>query len=206
MSTEERRKILQMVADGKITAEEAATLMRTLDESAEGETEVIGTRSGTGSGGSDAAEFDQVRKRAMNFAMIPLWAGVILTVLSAWWMFSIQQNSGLNFWFFCMSTPLLIGILLIALGAGTGSSRWIYVNVDRSRRADWPKNITIALPLPLGLASWFLKNFGMYIDGLKGTTIDEVLMAISAAKLTTEPLIINVDDNNGGERVQVFIG
>ena len=32
MSSEERRKILQMVADGKISAEEAATLMRTLDE------------------------------------------------------------------------------------------------------------------------------------------------------------------------------
>jgi hypothetical protein len=206
MSTEERRKILQMVADGKITAEEAATLMRTLDESAEEETEVIGTRSGTGSGGSDAAEFDQIRKRAMNFAMIPLWVGVILTILSAWWMFSIQQHAGLNFWFFCMSLPLLFGILLIALGAASETSRWLYVNVDRSRRADWPKNITIVLPLPLGLASWFLKNFGMYIDGLKGTTVDEVIMAISAAKLTTEPLIINIDNHDGGERVQVFIG
>ena len=72
-------------------------------------------------------------------------------------------------------------------------------------QTDWPKNITIALPLPLGLAGWFLKNFGMYIDGLKGTTVDEVIMAISAAKLVTEPLIVHVDDD-GGERVQVFIG
>jgi len=31
MSAEERRKILQMVADGKISAEEAATLMRSLE-------------------------------------------------------------------------------------------------------------------------------------------------------------------------------
>ena len=206
MSTEERRKILQMVADGKITAAEAASLMRTLDESAEEEIEVIETGSGSGAGRSDAAEFDQVRKRAMRFAMIPLWIGVIVTVMSAWWMFSIQQSSGLNFWFYCMSMPLLFGVLLIALGARSESSRWLYVNVDRSHRADWPKNITIALPLPLDLASWFLRNFGIYIDGLKETTIDEVIMAISAAKLTTEPLIINVDDHSGGERVQVFIG
>ena len=141
----------------------------------------------------------------MRFAMIPLWVGVILTVLSAWWMFSIQQNMGLNFWFFCMSMPLLLGILLIALGAGSGSARWLYVNVDRSQRADWPKNITIALPLPLGLVGWFLKNFGSHIEGLKRTTVDEVIMAISAAKTVTEPLIIHVDDD-GGERVQVFIG
>lgn len=203
MSSEERRKILQMVADGKSSAEEAATLMRALDESAGEEIEVLET--GSGSGGrearSDAPEFDQVRRQAKLFALIPLWGGIILTVLSAWWMFSIQQNAGLNFWFFCMSMPFLLGILLIAMG---GSARWLYVNVDRSQE-EWPRNITLALPLPLGLVRWFLKNFGSHIKGLKRTTIDEVIMAISAAKTVNEPLIIHVDDD-GGERVQVFIG
>ena len=202
MSTEERRKILQMVADGKISAEEAVTLMRTLEESAEAEMDVLEADSGSGGAGSGAAEFDQVRERAKLFALIPLWGGVILTVFSAWWMYSIQQNAGLNFWFFCVFMLFLLGVLLIAV---SGSARWLYVNVDRSQRADWPKNITIALPLPLGLVGWFWKNFGSHIEGLKKTTIDEVLMAVSTAKLVTEPLIIHVDDD-GGERVQVFIG
>ena len=204
MSAEERRKILQMVADGKISAVEAAALMRSLEESAEEEIQVIETESGSGGDGVSAAEFDQIRERAKFFAMIPLWGGIILTVLSAWWMFSIQhaQRAGLNFWFFCMSMPFLLGILLIAM---SGSARWLYVNVDRSQRADGPKNITIALPLPLGLVGWFLRNFGSQIEGLKRTTIDEVLMAVSTAKSVTEPLIIHVDDD-GGERVQVFIG
>lgn len=205
MSAEERKKILQMVADGKINAEEAATLMRALDEPAEEEIEVIEAGPGSGGAGSGAAEFEEVRRRAMRFAVIPLWVGIILTVLSAWWMYSIQQRSGLNFWFFCMTMPFLFGILLIVLGAGSGSARWLYVNVDRSQRADWPKNITIALPLPLGLVGWFLRNFGSYIEGLDRTTIDEVLTTISMAKSLTEPLIVNVDDD-GGERVQVFIG
>ena len=204
MSTEERRKILQMVADGKINAEEAASLMRTLEESAEAEVDVLEAAPGSGGAGSGAAEFDQVRERAKLFALIPLWSGVILTVFSAWWMYSIQQNVGLNFWFFCVFMLFLLGVLLIAM---SGSTRWLYVNVDRSHaeRADWPKNITIALPLPLGLVGWFLKNFGSHIEGLKKTTVDEVLMAVSTAKLVTEPLIIHVDDD-GGERVQVFIG
>lgn len=206
MSSEERRKILQMVADGKISAEEAATLMQALDESAEEEIEVIEAEPSTGGERSDAPEFEQVRGRAIRFAMIPLWVGVIFTVLSAWAMFSIQQNSGLNFWFFCMSMPFVLGVLLIAMGAGSRSSRWLYVNVDRSYQNEWPKNITIALPLPLGLVSWFLKNFGSRIEGLKRTTVDEVVMAISLAKSITEPLIINVDDSDDGERVQVFIG
>ena len=205
MSAEERKKILQMVADGKISAEEAATLMRALDEPAEEEIEVIEAAPDSGGAGSGAAEFEEVRRRAMRFAFIPLWVGIILTVLSAWWMYSIQQNAGLNFWFFCMTMPFLFGILLIVLGAGSGSARWLYVNVDRTYQHEWPRNITIALPLPLGLIGWVLKNFGSYIDGLDRTTIDEVLMAISLTKSVSEPLIVNVDDD-GGERVQVFIG
>jgi uncharacterized integral membrane protein len=206
MSAEERRKILQMVADGRISAEEAATLMRSLEESADEEIQVIETESSSSEAKIPAVEFDQIRERARLFAWIPLGVGIILTILTSWWMFSIQQKAGLNFWFFCMTLPFFLGILLIALGAGGHSSRWLYVNVDRSRQNDWPKNITLALPLPLGLAGWFLKNFGSHIEGLKGTNVDEILTAISAAKTVTEPLIVNVDESDSGERVQVFIG
>jgi hypothetical protein len=138
--------------------------------------------------------------------MIPVWVGVMITILSAWGMFSIQQNAGYNFWFFSMSMPLIFGILLISLGTGRGTSRWLYVNVDRTRAQDWPKNITIALPLPLGLVSWFLRNFGSHIEGLKNTTIDEVIQAIAMTKSIKEPLIVNVEESESGERVQVFIG
>jgi hypothetical protein len=138
--------------------------------------------------------------------MIPLWIGVFTTVISAWAMLSVQQSAGYNFWFFCWGIPLLLGILLIALGAGGGTSRWLYVNVDRTHQPDWPRNITLAFPLPLGLASWFLRNFGSHIEGLKHTNVDEVINAISMAKNINEPLIVNVDETEGGEHVQIFIG
>lgn len=206
MSSEERRKILQLVADGKISADEAATLMRTLEESAEEEIQVLGAASGMGGERSDTTDFDNVRKRAMRWAMIPLWGGIIFTVFSAWGMYSILQNSGYNFWFFCLGVPFFLGVLLIALTAGGMNSRWIYVNVDRTQAQDWPKNITIAFPLPLGLVSWLLKTFGSHIEGLKKTTVDEVVMAIAMTKTMKEPLIVNVDEGKDGERVQVFIG
>jgi len=81
------------------------------------------------------------------------------------------------------------------------------VNVDRTNAEDWPRKISIAFPLPLGLASWFIRNFGQYIDGFKKTSVDEIINAINLAKTITEPLIVNVDESDkGGERVQVFIG
>lgn len=212
MSSEERRKILQMVADGKISAEEAATLMRALDESGEesdsGEPEVIEIGPVTGGERSEAPEIDEVRMRAHRFSGAFLWIGVLMTVFIAWWMFSVQQNSGLNFWFYCLGMPLTLGIMLIALGAGSRTSRWLYVNVDRTRSKDQdgPRRISLAFPLPLGFAAWFIRTFGSRIEGLKNTNVDDVVTAISLAKNVRDPLIVHVDDSDSGEHVQVFIG
>jgi hypothetical protein len=217
MSSEERKKILQMVEEGKISAQEAATLMRALDddgESTEAEVEIIqpgpshGYESDASSGSrrTEAPEFDQIKSRARRFALIPLWAGVLVTVLSAWIIYAIQQNYGSNFWFYFMILPMMAGVLLIALGSGGRSSRWIYINVDRrdAKPGDGPRHITLGFPLPLGLVGWFFSTFGQIMSGLgrdKGRAIAEM---IEAAKHSNEPLMIHVDDDD--EHVQVYIG
>ena len=211
MSTEERKKILQMVEEGKISAEDAASLMRALEEDedadqTEAEVEVLHPESGAGYERPEAPEFDQIKARARRFSLIPLWAGIGITLLSAWTIYAIQQTAGANFWFYCMILPLMLGVLLIALGSGGRSSRWIYINVDRRdvKPGDGPKNITLGFPLPLGFVAWFFNTFNGNIQGLvraKGHQISEL---IDAARHTTEPLMINVDDDEA--HVQVYIG
>src|SRR5215213_7790241 len=103
MSSEERRKILQMVQDGRISAEQAANLMRALDADsgpAEAEVEVVEAGASSADERSDAPEFEQVKSRARRFAMIPLWIGVFIAVLSAWRIYFVHQTLGVNFWFF----------------------------------------------------------------------------------------------------------
>ena len=126
MSSEERKKILQMVQDGKISADQAASLMRALDADGDANPAEMEILEGGASAGdeSEAPEFEQVKARARRFAMIPLWIGVFLTIFSAWGMYAIQQNSGVNFWFLVLLFPLLLGVLLIALGTGAQNSRW----------------------------------------------------------------------------------
>jgi hypothetical protein len=209
MSVEERRKILQMVQDGKISAEQAASLMRALDADAdppEAEVEVLEPGPGFRGDPSDAPEFEEIKARARRFAMIPLWIGVALTVLSAWAIYSVQQSSGMNFWFFVLMIPLLIGVLFIALGASGQSSRWLYVNVDRRNAHDGPRNITLGFPLPLGLTAWFLRTFGHNMRGLQNTNVDEIIQLLDATGKSGAPLIINANDNEDGEHVQVYIG
>lgn len=209
MSSEERRKILQLVEEGKISAQEAASLMRALDddaEDAEAEMEVIHPVAGSGFERTEAPEFDQIKARARRFALIPLWAGVLITVFSAWAIYAIQQNAGANFWFYCMIVPLMLGVLLIALGSGGRASRWIYVNVDRrnAQPGDGPRHITLGFPIPLGFVGWFFSTFGQNIEGMgigKGQAIAEMM---EAAKNSDQPLMVNVDE--GDEHVQVYIG
>jgi hypothetical protein len=209
MSSEERRKILQMVEEGKISAEEAAHLMRALEADAAGaEIEFVEqepTASFTTSETS-APEFEEVKQRARRFAAIPLWSGILIAVLSAWGMYGIQQNAGMNFWFYCLLFPLFLGVLLIALGAGGQSSRWLYVNVDRRFAHDGPRNITLGFPLPLGLTSWFLRTFGHNIHGMRNTNVDDIIQILDATRKTGVPFIVNVNDDEDGERVQVYIG
>ncbi len=209
MSSEERKKILQMVQDGRISAEQAASLMRALEadaDSAEPEVEVVEVGAGSGYETNDAPEFEEVKSRARRFAMIPLWIGVFIAVLSAWAIYSVQQSAGVNFWFFCLMVPLLLGVLLIVLGAGGENSKWLYVNVDRRNAQDWPRNITLGFPLPLGLTAWFLRNFGHYIHGMEKTNVDEIIQILDATGKSGAPLIINANDNEDGEHVQVYIG
>lgn len=211
MSSEERRKILQMVEEGKISADEAAKLMRALDDDddpVEAEVELPETESSSGfeGGGTSAAEFESVKARARRFATIPLWTGIIIVVLSAWGIFAVQQNAGVNFWFFCLMFPLMLGILLVAIGATGQGTKWIYVNVDRSQADDWPRNITLGFPLPLGLTAWFLRNFGHTIRGMRNTNVDEIIQILDATGKSGEPFVVNVNDDEDGEHVQVYIG
>jgi SHOCT-like protein len=213
MSSEERKKILQMVEDGKISAEEAATLMRALDEDAGGESEafedeveVIESRSGPGYERAEAPEFDAIKARARRFSLIPLWIGVFITVFSAWVIYAIQQNAGVNFWFYCMTLPLLFGVLLIALGAGGHSSRWIYVDVDRrdAKPGDGPRHITLGFPIPFGFVAWFFETFGHNISGMNKSKVEGIVQMMHATKESSEPLMVHVDDDDA--HVQVYIG
>ena len=211
MSSEERRKILQMVEEGKISAEEAASLISALaaddvDESAEAEVEVIESGSGSGYERPEAPEFDAIKARARRFALIPLWIGVFVTVLSAWAIYSIQQNAGTNFWFYCMVFPLMLGVLLLALGGGGRTSRWIYVDVNRkdAKPGDGPKHITLGFPIPFGLTLWVMENFGHNINGMNRKQVDGIVEMMKATRDSNEPMMVNVDDDDA--HVQVFIG
>jgi hypothetical protein len=147
----------------------------------------------------------RVKSTARRLWQVPLWIGVGITVLSALGMYSILRGPGLNFWFYCLTLPLLLGILGIVAAVGSRKARWLFVNVEQ-KPGERPQRIFLGFPLPLKFTAWVLRTFGNKIPNLKNTSVDEVIQVVETGLTGDEPLIVNVDEGEDGERVQVYIG
>jgi hypothetical protein len=214
MSEQERAQILKMVEDGKISPEEALKLIQALesDDGDEGldETQVL-LPAGTDEAGEPGPEvphpapdpeFEKKVRRFRGLWRIPLWVGVGVTVLGAWWMYSAMLNSGFGFWFMCAWVPFLIGVVVVTVAVISKTSRWIYVRVDQ-KPGEWPQKIIIAFPIPSPLLRWGVRNFGHNIPPEARAASDMAMKAVFED--LDEPLFVDVHDEDG-EHVQVYIG
>jgi hypothetical protein len=224
MTDQEREQVLKMIASGKISPEEGLKLMRTLDQSrAEDEMPVGINVIGSGAnpegeeektGSEDQAakssfendpRIARVKATVQRLWQIPLWIGVFITVLSAWGMYMLVRAANLNFWFYFLSLPLLLGVLIMVAAVGSRRARWLFVDVHQ-KPGERPARIFLGFPLPLKLAAWFLRTFGRYIPDLGRTNVNEVIEVIETGFTGKEPLVVNVDEGEDGEQVQVYIG
>jgi hypothetical protein len=186
-----------------------------VDEEDQGSQESTSQSSGTVPQGEPEVSHMETDPRMLNIKTtvqrlwwIPLWIGVGITILSALGMYLIMQGPGLNFWFYFLILPLLLGVVVIAIAVGSHSAHWIFVDVHQ-KPGDHPEHIFLGFPLPLGFAAWFLRTFKHWIPNLKseysGVDIDQIIEMVDKG-IGQESLIAHVDDGEGGEKVRVFIG
>ena len=202
--SEERAKILQMVADGKITAEQASQLLAALDDDGLGvQGELLAgepepsTLPPPALSGVEGPHFG-------NLWLIPMYVGLALFVCGALAVFPLYAASGSWLWLLCGWPVFLIGLLTMLTGWLVRKSRWIHIritNVDGSRR-----NIKLSFPLPLRLTAWTLKVASRFSSKLKETGVDEIIVALNEGLKSDQPLVVDVQDDDDGERVQVYIG
>ena len=216
MTDQERNQVLKMIEEGKITPEQGLTLMQALEQNEpEGESAslpavpaVEPSQSIPPSQAPDPTpdpHIERLKATARRLWQIPLWAGILITVASALGMYAIMRGPGTNFWFYFLLLPLLLGVALTALAAGSRTARWIYVDVHQ-QPGEHPQHIFLGFPLPLKLTAWFLRTFGPMIPDLQRTNVDEIIQVIESGFSGKEPLIVHVDEGDGGERIQVYIG
>ena len=95
-----------------------------------------------------------------------------------------------------------VWLLLTALGFSSRTSRWIYLNI-RQKPGESPQRI--AFGFPLSLVSWGVGLAGNFIPEKEDFAVSEVMKALTGSALTSEPLMVDVHDDDG-THVQVYIG
>jgi hypothetical protein len=142
---------------------------------------------------------NEIPNRWSGWWLIPF--AITLIVIAAG--ISLGQLGG---WWWLLAGPLLLvgGLVLILLLASLGSP-WVHIRVHTGQDS-WPRRIAISLPLPLRLTAWGLRVFGVHIPGLEQTSLDELLLALEEGLSGGEPIQIEVDEGESGERVQVYLG
>ncbi|MBN1304526.1 MAG: hypothetical protein JXA13_08830 [Anaerolineales bacterium] len=203
MSTEEQKRVLKMVEDGKISAEEANALIKALEETSQPEIEIIQPAPGKDFG-TDDPNLEEVVNQVRTYWHFLLWIGVGLVLLSTGLMYWAIQASGYGFWFYCTWLPMLLGLLVLVMGSSGQTARWLYVRVQQKK--DWPGIIVFGFPLPLRFISWILRTFASEIPEKERETAAQVLEVLEVTSAEDGPLLVNVDDDEDGNRVQVFIG
>ena len=204
MTDEERNQVLKMIADGRITPEQGLHLMQALDQQNPVEIPApvsdgapMETSGSPEQAKQSAVEIDprieRIKSTVRRLWQIPLWIGIVIIVLSALGMYAIMRGAGMNFWFYFLLLPLLLGVLILALAVGSRQARWLFVDVHHKSGVR-PRRIFLGFPLPLKFTAWFLRTFGSMIPNLRNTNVDEVIQVLETGFIGPEPLIVNVDE------------
>jgi hypothetical protein len=208
-SPSERMRILQMIEDGQVSAADGLKLLDALGADAAAasvdETTPPADSAAPARPGQPAANPDLDYWR--RWWIVPMWAGIGVLLVGALLMFAAYQAGGFGFWFVCAALPFAAGVLIMALAAGSRSARWLHVRVRANQSAhDWPRNIALSFPLPIRLTAGLLRLVGPFIPALKDHGLDELILALAETTSSEAPLYVDVDEGEGGERVQVYIG
>jgi hypothetical protein len=223
MTGQERNQILKMIADGKITPKEGLHLMQAIEQqiSVEKNEETPAViqaetpeppnkaeaepQQTVPSGFATDPRIEKVKSTVRRLWQIPLWIGILITVLSALGMYAVMRGPGMNFWFYFLLLPLFLGVAVIAAAVGSRQAHWIFVDVQQ-KPGEHPQRIFLGFPLPESLTIFLLRIFGPLIPNFGRTNINNVIQVIETGLSGSEPLIVNVDEGKEGERVRVFIG
>jgi len=201
---DERRRVLDMLDQGTISAEEAASLIKAL---AEADSPV----DDAGGGAEDTARvpseqgFPEV-SGLHHYWEIPFVIALTITGLLGFWL-SRVSGSGSVFGQVCLSVVFGLSVLVTLAALWTAWTPWIHI---RLLAADGGR-VAISLPAPLNLARWGIRLARGFVQGENVEYLgmaEEALAQLSPEKgvFSRDPLVIYVDDDEDGDRVAIYIG
>lgn len=209
-----RRKILDMVQNGDITAEEGLQLIKAFTKSsrldllddndqpgvAEDviESVYVGTSSDKPIAGDDQ-ELKKLKRRKLWW-LLPFGVGLLLTIMGALWMYNSFESKGFSWGFWLSWVPFLFGIAVMVLASLSSKAKWLHLKIHEK---DKNTHINISLPLPLGVTHWVLGNWGDKIPHVRDMPVNSIIEQIQTSIDSENPLYLHVDDDD--DEVEILI-
>jgi len=137
--------------------------------------------------------------------ILPFLIAVAVMTSGAVLMARSLQTAEFSIWFVCASVPFVIGLLVLVLAWQSRTAPWLHLRIQQ-KPGERPGRIAFSFPIPIKLTAWFLRNFGSKIPQLEETSLDEVLLAVGETTSPDNPIYIQVDEGDDGEKVEIFIG
>ncbi|MEM7330983.1 MAG: hypothetical protein AAF490_02750 [Chloroflexota bacterium] len=197
--------VLQMLQDGKISAEDAEKLLTALDVSEQpphdDEQSLTGDVIPTN---PDPPNFDWFR----TFWRVPFFVSAAFSLLFGLWLRSVYQSSGgaVTFGFICLWSFFMLSLVATAVSFLSRQSPWLHLRVKPN---NGPR-LRLSFPLPVRIASVGISFAQGFVPNSEKANLEVVAGFLQGAResLTNgevDPIFIDVDDDDG-DQVQVFIG
>ncbi|HSJ55747.1 MAG TPA: hypothetical protein VLC95_01105 [Anaerolineae bacterium] len=203
-----RRRVLELLGRGQIGVEEAERLLRGMAEPEEERLD-DGTAAEAGFPSSVALPAEAAGtvpsgapEGWRRFWIWPLLAGGVVLLAGALIMGLVYATAAAAGWLVCGWVPMIAGLLVMGVAWWSRTATWLHLRISEpgSRR------IAISMPLPLTLAAWVLRIARPYVPQLRDTGVDELILALRDSRAGDAPLFIDVQDEEDGEHVQIYIG
>ena len=137
--------------------------------------------------------------------IIPFWIGIAITVLGGALMYWAWDAHRIGFGFVAAWIPFLIGIGLLVLGWNSRTGPWLHIRIQQ-KPGEKPERIAISFPIPNRFFAWSIRTFGSFVPKVDLSGADEILLALGNYSEGDAPLSIDVEDDDDGEKVKIYIG
>jgi len=219
---EEQLQILKMLEDGQIGAEEAAELLAALSSEEEERSftaqpqAALHVRMTDDAGMTDDARviegvveepartpgWEKPPASWSRFWIYPALVGGGLLTAGAMVLGLLYAASAARLWRVCCGwLPMMLGLAVALLALWSRTARWLHLRVQEEGK----RKVAFSFPLPLTLTALVIRIIRPYVPQLKETGVDEMILALRDTN-QDEPFFLDVQDDEDGEHVQVYIG
>lgn len=131
---------------------------------------------------------------------VVFWGGVALVSIGGLLVSAVYAWSIAPAWQIVGWVLFGLGVVVMATGWWMRTARWLSIRI----REEDGTRITLAFPVPFGLAYWVLRTARPFVPQLQDVPVEELISGLQETLREGEPFSIDVHDEEDGDHVQVY--